>query len=144
MKAYAGTLTRNDREAEDLVQMAALRAVRFYSKFDGRNFPGWFSVLMRRVFLSKRMSARRSFLRDQESIAFAPIVSTSSGEDAVVGAEIARAVSMLPDKHRKILCGVLIEQREYHEVAEQLQVPIGTVMSALHRARRRLQASLAA
>jgi len=68
----------------------------------------------------------------------------TTGEDAVLGAEISQAIADLPHKQRQIFCRAIVDQLKYHEVAEEMEIPIGTVMTNIFRARRKLQERFAA
>ena len=140
-------LTRNDADAEDVVQEAALRAWRFFESFRGENARAWFLTIVRRTgmtWLSRRGAARntdefdetvhtdREDAPDPERLAI-----ERAGVDRIRG-----ALESLPAPLREVV--VLREQDglSYKEIAAIAGIPIGTVMSRLARARSRLLAAL--
>lgn len=155
---FAVRLARDDGEAEDLVQEAALRACRFFDQFEpGTNFRAWFFKILANCYYSGiRQDGRRG---TRVSIEDAPplhlyVRSTelglSDGESDPASAflerletdEIARALNELPEDYRTVATLYFVEDFKYAEIAEVLGIPIGTVRSRLHRGRRLLQARL--
>lgn len=143
-------LTRHDDDAEDVVQTACLRALRFFDGFQGGNPRGWLLTIVRNTFYSSL--AQR---RDQElSTPFDEEVHTS--EQAGVGdpevellrhadaALLRQGFAALPLPFREVMVLREIEGLPYKEIAAVAGIPIGTVMSRLARARRLLQTFLIA
>lgn len=152
------SLTRNRKDAEDLVQETYLRAYRFFDSYEpGTHIKAWLFRILRNTFINRYRAARvrpnevdfttveqtyeraidEQFLRDHRAV---------SPEDAVMNGvldeEVETAISGLPDEYRSVVILALIENLAYKEIASALSIPLGTVMSRLHRGRRLLQAQL--
>ena len=141
LRRYARVLTRDGRDAEDLVQEALLRGVdRLRAQRDIINMKSWLFTILHNVFVSRLRKARvRGFeasLDEEEAIqpAAAP-----SQEDAVRWRDLLRSFDTLPDDQRQVLLLVAVEGLAYAEVASVLDIPIGTVMSRLSRGREKLR-----
>jgi RNA polymerase sigma-70 factor (ECF subfamily) len=136
-------LTRSDADAQDVVQEASLRAWRFFRGFRGENPRAWFLTIIRRTamtWLARGRAERDADLFDEE------IHTGDAGAPdperlalGAIGAErVRRALEALPAALREVV--VLREQEglSYKEIAAVAEIPIGTVMSRLARARDRL------
>jgi RNA polymerase sigma-70 factor, ECF subfamily len=140
----ANSLTRNHAEAEDLVQDTLLRAYRAIDGFDGRFPRAWLLTILRNTHINRNRRRRPELLRDPD-VATDRMVSAASDERADAGidneidAEILRALASLDDPFRRVVELVDIDGLSYAEAAEVLDVPVGTVMSRLHRARSRIR-----
>lgn len=140
----ARTMTRNQAEAEDLVQDTLLRAYRAIGRFDGRYPRAWLLTILRNTHINRNRRRRPDLLRDPNAT-FEQLASTAGGdraessvEDALDG-EILAALSALSDDFRQVVELVDIDGLSYAEAAEVIGVPLGTVMSRLHRARSRIR-----
>ncbi|WP_239105455.1 RNA polymerase sigma factor [Streptomyces sp. 604F] len=145
----AMTLTAQPADAEDLVQDTLLRAYRAIDGFDGKHPRAWLLTIMRRAEIN-RHRRRRPHLLDDPDTDLDRLSSTGpsgSAEEIVVGEAfdevVDEALGALPDKHRQVVQLVDIDGLTYAEAAHLLDVPEGTVMSRLHRARNRIRARLA-
>ncbi|MFP3986563.1 sigma-70 family RNA polymerase sigma factor [Streptomyces sp. E11-3] len=146
----AMTLTPQPADAEDLVQETLLRAYRAVDRFDGRHPRAWLLTIMRRAEVNRHRRRRPHLLddpdRDLERLG--PTSTEGSPEAVVVGEAfdevVDEALAALPDKHRKVVQLVDIDGLSYAETARLLDIPEGTVMSRLHRARKRIRARLTA
>ena len=135
---YARWLCRAPADADDVVQEAVLRAFR---GFDGlRGDPkAWLLTIVRNCHATAaKQRQRRGFVplpeeHETEAIAM--------GEDE--GRNLARLLAALPEQHREVLVLREIEDMDYRQIAELTNVPIGTVMSRLARARASLKAQWA-
>jgi RNA polymerase sigma-70 factor (ECF subfamily) len=154
----AFTLTRNRKDAEDLVQETYLRAYRFFDSYaSGTHVRAWLFRILRNTFVNRYRSAR---LRPEE-VDFARIDSdyerlvddgllwgklALSPEElvmrGVLDAEVEEALAALPEEYRSVVLLALLEGLSYREIAAALSIPLGTVMSRLHRGRKVLQATL--
>ena len=139
LRRYARALTRNVELADDLVQDTLVRALRSEHLFHGGDLRSWLYTILTNL--------NRNRLR---SLARRPTVQTISDNDAsdMAGPEagerdIERALASLAEDQRAALLLVVLEGLTYREVAEVQGVPIGTVMSRLHRGRRILKKNLA-
>ncbi len=155
---YALSLTRNRADAEDLVQEAALQGLRGFGTFQpGAPFKPWFFRVLTNVHrMSWRARARRiltvSFgdtpdLFLYNAFGAAGLPTTGDGPaDKLIGRlsqdAVRSALRRLPEEYRAVAALYFAEDRSYHEIAEVLGVPIGTVRSRLHRARKLLQKEL--
>jgi len=140
----AHSLTRNHAEAEDLVQDTLLRAYRGIAGFDGRHPRAWLLTILRNTHINRNRRRRPEMLRDPDSANDRLAASASDDRaDAFVDddldVEIVRALDALDDPFRRVVELVDIDGLSYAEAAEVLDVPVGTVMSRLHRARSRIR-----
>jgi RNA polymerase sigma-70 factor, ECF subfamily len=139
-------LTRNEHDAEDVVQDASLRALRYFGTFTGGDGRAWFLRIVRNTCYSKRggHAPVESDPFDEKHHTVEQVLPDPETQllrtDGV--ARIERAIALLPARAREVLVLREIEGFSYQELAETLDVPNGTVMSTLFRARRALRASL--
>jgi RNA polymerase sigma-70 factor (ECF subfamily) len=140
----AKRLMRNPSAAEDLVQETYLRALRSYESFDLKEFGirPWLLRIMHNLHLSrfKREKRQPATLQDGQLEAASKGVGQPLPRDNFEGMDqqLVRAVEQLPEEYQTALLLWAIEEMSYKEIAVALEVPIGTVMSRLHRARARL------
>jgi RNA polymerase sigma-70 factor (ECF subfamily) len=141
-------LTRNEHDAEDVVQDAFLRAFRFFGGFRGGNSRSWLLSIVRNAgytWLQKNRKHELETISDEE---------THEVEDAASNPEtlvlksahqqmVQQALEELPVEFREITVLRELEGMSYKEIAEVANVPVGTVMSRLARARKQLHTSLA-
>ncbi len=142
------SLTRNAADAEDLVQDTLLRAYRALDRFDGRYPRAWLLTILRNAQINRVRRRRPELLRDPDA-AMERLADTETGrsvEEIVVDvgfdAEVERAFADLPGKFRDAVELVDIAGRSYQEAANELGVPLGTIMSRLHRGRKRIKSQL--
>ena len=151
-------MTRNPSDAEDLVQETYLKAYRAYHTFEeGTNLKAWLYRILTNTYINKyRKEARRPSEVDLGSVEdlylYRRIGSEESAEaarttedrvlDGLVESDIKKAVEDLPENFRLPVLLADLEGFSYKEIAEILDVPIGTVMSRLHRGRKAMQKSL--
>ena len=148
-------MTRNTADAEDLVQDAYLRAYRGFATFsDGTNLRAWLFRILTNTYINRyRAKQRRPIetdLADVEDLYLYRRVNTlgaaASAEDTLFDLftddEVKRALEDLPDTFRLPVLLADVEQFSYKEIAEMLDIPIGTVMSRLHRGRKAMQKAL--
>ncbi|MGE0815506.1 MAG: sigma-70 family RNA polymerase sigma factor [Vicinamibacterales bacterium] len=136
----------NEHDAEDIVQDASLRALKYFRTFSGRNARAWFLRIIRTTCWSRHRShaGRPSDEFDEDlhsgpQPAMDPEVLLLQADSA---AAIEQALTTLPDRFRELLVLRELEGLSYQELADVLAVPIGTVMSGLSRARRALRRAL--
>jgi RNA polymerase sigma-70 factor, ECF subfamily len=150
--------TRNQADAEDLVQEAALLAYRAFDSFEsGTNFRAWFLKILTNCYYSKRRREKRrpvtSDLDDTPDL----YIYARSGEagfptqgpdpaaallDKLGTERIVKAINLLPEEYRVVSALYFVEDLSYEEIAGVLECPVGTVRSRLHRGRKMLQKSL--
>jgi RNA polymerase sigma-70 factor (ECF subfamily) len=142
-------LTRDDHEAEDIVQDACLRALKYFRSFRGGSGRAWLLQIVRHTFYTRRRRARRTEALltdfDEETHVTEPGDTDPERrlhrEDA--GQVLRDALAELPAAAREIIVLRELEGLSYKEIARVTGVPVGTVMSRLARARERLQIALA-
>lgn len=145
----ARSITRNPTDAEDLVQDTMLRAYRAVDRFDGRHPRAWLLTIMRNAQVNRVRRKRPELLRDPDTT-METLADKSGGgggpEELVVESEfdaaVQQAFDQLTDKFRDVVDLVDIQGLSYQETADLLGVPVGTVMSRLHRARGRIRKHL--
>jgi RNA polymerase sigma-70 factor (ECF subfamily) len=132
-------LTRNEHDAEDAVQEASLRALRYLPTFSGSNARGWFLRIVRNTCYGSlgRRPQQHTDVFDEERHSGGELTTTPEtlmlqAADALL---IERAMKDLPDRFRELLVLRELEGLSYQELADVLGIPIGTVMSGLSRAR---------
>ena len=146
----ATALTGNRVDAEDLVQETVIRAWRAVDRFDGRHPRAWLLTILRNTHRNMHRRQRPDTLAEPADAAGArPAFGTHTHPgpeqlhtDAVLSDDLERAVLDLPEAFRTVLLLVDVNQLTYAEAATTLGVPVGTVMSRLSRARRRVRAHL--
>lgn len=147
----ARRLTRDAVDAEDLVQDTVIRAYRAFDRFDGRHPRAWLLTILRNTHRNQ-LRKRRPDLMDDEVAGRLPAHGDGGRIDGVVDAAlhddldplVRTALAGLSAKHRAVIALVDIDGLTYKETAEMLDVPAGTVMSRLHRARAKVRAHLEA
>lgn len=144
---FARWLTSNDAEAEDVVQDACVRALRYFSSLRDDDARAWFFTIVRNTWYSR--VGRRSGRRETGSLDDAgvePLDDDPNPETQLLRqhaiARVRGAIERLPVDFREVLVLREIEGLSYKEIAAIVRVPIGTVMSRLARARERLQSEL--
>lgn len=151
-------LTRNQADAEDLVQDAALLAHRGFASFEpGSNFRAWFLKILVNCYYSRRRREKsRPVTSDLDDIPDLYLYARSGqagfptqGPDPAaqlldkLGTErIAGAINRLPEEYRIVSTLYFMEDLSYEEIARVLECPVGTVRSRLHRGRKMLQKAL--
>lgn len=135
LRRFALGLTRDAHAADDLVQSCMERALlKWHSRSIGGNLYSWLCSILYRLFIDgKRHSARINRWLDclHEEPELAP-----SAEDTLQARTSLAALEQLPPDQRAVLLLVSIEGMSYQDIAATLDVPIGTVMSRLSRARK--------
>jgi RNA polymerase sigma-70 factor, ECF subfamily len=142
--------TRNAADAEDLVQDTLLRAYRAIGGFDGSHPRAWLLTILRNAQVNRVRRRRPSLLRNPDAGQ-----RLEEGRDAIPSAEaivvgqafdatVEEALGRLPARFRHVVELVDIDGLSYQDAADALGVPVGTVMSRLHRARHRIRTRLTA
>ena len=151
-------MTRNAADAEDLVQETYLRAYRGFGSFEeGTNLRAWLYRILTNAFINRyRAKQRRPDERNLEDVedlflyrrlgALEQAMASRSAEDELMDwftdDEVKDALEALPEQFRIAVYLADVEGFSYKEIAEILDIPIGTVMSRLHRGRKALQKRL--
>lgn len=140
----ARRLTRNDHEAEDLVQETYLKAYRAFADLEVREYGlrPWLLKILNNTFLNRRARERKQAATDQQALVDlqaddARVIPPELDYDALDD-EVKRALDEVAPEFRQVLLLWATMEFRYQEIADILEVPIGTVMSRLHRARQQL------
>ncbi len=141
-------LAGNDHDAQDVAQEASLRAFKFFGSFRGENPRAWLLTIVRNTFynwLKKNRPQEIAGELDDEALMVEDVsVNAEAVNLRVADAQtVQRAIAELPVEFREIVVLREMEGFSYKEIADLSDVPIGTVMSRLARARKQLQKQLA-
>jgi len=154
--AAALRMTRNPTDAEDVVQETFLKAYRAYDSFEaGTNLKAWLYRILTNTYINKYRKAQRRpnevELGELQDLYLYKRLGEQSGAsvsaenealDMFVDSDIIEAIDSLPENFRLPVIYADVEGFSYKEIAEILDIPIGTVMSRLHRGRKGLQKEL--
>ena len=151
-------MTRNRADAEDLVQETYLKAYRSYASFtEGTNLRAWLYRILTNTYINSYRAAQRrpevADVEDVEDLYLYKRLAGSGGSDPGRSAEdealerftdedVKAALEALPETFRMAVLLADVEGFSYKEISEITDVPIGTVMSRIHRGRRALQKAL--
>ncbi len=141
LRGYARALTRDAIAADDLVQEALLRAYERASTYrPDRSLRSWLLSILHNLFIDqKRREGSEQRRNARLSLLSEGLVSDGGQEQAVFLREISIRFEALPEEHRAVISLISVQGLSYHEAATTLGVPVGTVMSRLHRARAALR-----
>ena len=132
-------LTRSPQDAEDLVQETCLRAYRAFDQYiPGTNIRGWLFTIL----YSAHADGRRRASRRPATVSLLAEPASRTRETSFASEDLERALLALPDGYRSAVLLRDIEGFSYQDIARRLQIPIGTVMSRLHRGRALLRSVL--
>lgn len=141
----AWSLTRSEADAQDLVQDTMVRALRAIDRFDGRYPRAWLLTIMRNANIN-RVTKKRPDLLDDPDATFERSTRHADVDDPeslvvepVFEAEVDDAFNALPEAFHQVIELVDLNGLSYQEAADVLDIPIGTVMSRLHRGRKRIR-----
>jgi RNA polymerase sigma-70 factor, ECF subfamily len=148
-------LTRNPQDAEDLVQEAYLRAFRGFGSFqEGTNLRAWMYRILTNTFINSYRKRQRQpvtvsdddiedwYLYDKLGESGVEASAESEVLEKIPDEDVQKALEDLPENFRMAVILADVEGFSYKEIAEILDIPIGTVMSRLHRGRKALQKAL--
>ena len=148
-------MTRNAADAEDLVQETYLRAYRGFAGFrEGTNLRAWMYRILTNTFINSYRKKQREpvtvadddipdwYLYDRLGASGAEPSAEAEVLEKIPDQEVQRALEDLPEGFRMAVLLADVEGFSYKEIAEIMDVPIGTVMSRLHRGRKALQKAL--
>ena len=149
-------MTRNPADAEDVVQETYLKAYRAYGTFqEGTNLKAWLYRILTNTYINKYRKAQRRpsevELGELQDLYLFKRLGEPSGAsmsaeetvlDSIVDVDVKQALESLPEHFRMPVLLADVEGFSYKEIAEILDIPIGTVMSRLHRGRKALQKKL--
>lgn len=148
-------MTKNEKDAEDLVQEAFVKAYRFWDKFElGSNCRAWLFKIMTNIFINDYRSKSRSPMSVNlddvdDSFLYGQLATVESDENPeqdlfnkIFDDDVKKAIENLPDDFRLVVVLSFIEGFSYQEIAEIADLQLGTVKSRLHRGRKLLQKEL--
>lgn len=140
-------LLRNDHDAEDVVQDAYLRAIRHFGGYRGGNTRAWLLTIVRHTcysWLQRHKADTRTTEFDETVHGDAQPTEDPEAEmlRGALGEALNQAIDALPVEFREVVILRDVQELSYAEIAEVVGIPVGTVMSRLSRARRRLQRAL--
>jgi RNA polymerase sigma-70 factor (ECF subfamily) len=149
-------MTRNQNDAEDLVQETMLKAYRFFDRFErGSNIKAWLFKIMTNIFINNyRQKARKptgvSYEDIDDNFLYHQLENsrgiTADPEEMLfsklMDSDVRSAIGDLPEDFRMVVVLAFLEGFSYEEIAEIADIQLGTVKSRLHRARKLLQKSL--
>lgn len=147
MYNYALYLTGDREEANDLLQETFLKAFRFIEKFEsGTNAKAWLYRIMRNTYINEYRRVKRTpdlVEYDEQISAYQMLpredeqrfIGSQKAFEDIFDDDIATAIAELPEKFKSVIVLRDVQELPYEEVAEALEIPIGTVRSRLHRAR---------
>lgn len=148
----ARRLTGDGYEAEDLVQDAVVRAYRAVGRFDGRHPRAWLLTILRNTHRNRLRKQRPELAHDADALFGALPAGGADGRggaaevvlEQIPDPRLLTGLRRLTTAHRSVVMLVDVDGLSYREAAQVLEVPLGTVMSRLHRARRALRDHLEA
>lgn len=145
---FAHWLTQNRDEAEDLVQETYAKALKAFTAFaPGTNFRAWMYRILRNTFLTSRTGMRGAAMlpiADEHDEWLLPANAAQDDPESLLLARADRemvrtALEQLPPRFREVILLCDMEEMSYQEIAATLEIPLGTVMSRLSRARASLR-----
>lgn len=145
--SFAYQLTTNREQAQDLLQDTTLKALDNEDKYvDNVNFKGWIFTIMRNIFINNyRQTVRKATVIDQTEDLFHLNICQDSDLDTPDGSyavkEISKALNSFPDEYR-IPFNMFVAGYKYNEIAEKMNLPLGTVKSRIFFARKNLRKQL--
>lgn len=142
------SMSRSGAEAEDLAQDTLVKAFRAIDRFDGRHPRAWLARIARNTAINRDQRNREYLTLEEgvleqeqpDEVGDRPETMVVEG---MVDEALKRALDRLPPAFRVVVQLVDVEDLSYQEAADALEIPVGTVMSRLHRARNRLREALA-
>src|SRR5258706_3509797 len=147
LKPFANTFTADKEDAKDLLQETMYRALANQDKYNsGTNVKAWLYTIMRNIFINNyRRKAKRNTIFDSTPNEFLlnynQVTSANAAESNLKMKDIQAAVHKLPQIFRNPFM-LYFEGYKYHEIAEMLQEPLGTIKSRIHFARKLLKEQL--
>jgi len=142
LRRLARSLSRNQQDADDLVQVAVERALRNSGQFrPGASVAAWMFGIMKYAWIDvRRGRQRRGEVPLPDDSGEHPVVSADDANASLMA--VSEAMGRLPEEQRLAVALVLVEGLSYKEAAEVLEIPIGTLTSRLARGRAALAAEL--
>lgn len=141
LRRYAVSLTRNEADAEDLVQDALVKAYQARGRYKpSQKLQGWLMAILHNTFIDRFRARKAEDRRDRHAAEFYEEAQAPAQEESLRLKQLREAFMLLPDGQRQAMHLVAIEGLSYEEASAVLGVPAGTVMSRIARAREALRA----
>ena len=138
-------LTKKESDAEDLVQETFFQALKSFHRYEaGTNCKAWLMMIMHNLNLKRHRKIRTMALVDDgeetiaETVPFEPSIPEVLTEEGIIS-----AMDKIPDQYRQVVILADVEEYSYKEISVIVGVPVGTVMSRIHRGRKLLRIELA-
>jgi len=141
---FAIKYTKDADDANDLIQDTMMKAFKYYAQFEpGSNLKAWLFTIMKNTFINnyRRKVKTNSFIHQNEEISSAELSYSANknlAEGSFIMKDIQKALKTLPDCYAQPFVRYF-EGYKYHEIAEELDMPIGTVKTRIHIARKLLK-----
>ncbi len=143
LRRFAVSLTRSFPDADDLLQDACTTALQSWDKYDpAQPLDRWMFRIIRNLWISEIRKRKVREGQGQVPAEEATELQTADADDTLNAKQVQAKVSALPDDLAQPLMLVCAEGYSYREVSELLDIPVGTVMSRIHRARKLLVSAL--
>lgn len=136
LRRYARSLTRSDAESDDLMQDCVEKMLTRRRQWRGDNLRGWGLTIMTNLYRNMLRSSAYRTTVDIDGVEEIPAIQPHN--DPLERKNLHAALNDLTPENRAVLMLVVVEGYSYREVAEMLDIPVGTVMSRLSRARQRM------
>jgi RNA polymerase sigma factor (sigma-70 family) len=140
LRAFAYRFTKNANDADDLYQDTILKAVRYFHKFnEGTNFKAWLFTIMRNTFINdyRRNTSRNKVVLVRETLEYSDLMgncSKNSAEGNFIIRDVNKILNSIPELYAVPFIKYF-EGYKYCEIAQALDIPIGTVKTRIHSAR---------
>ncbi|GAO45192.1 RNA polymerase sigma factor [Flavihumibacter petaseus] len=147
LRPFAITLTRDNEAAQDLFQETMYRAIANREKYNvGTNIKAWLYTIMRNIFINNyRRKAKQNTIFDRSSndflLNYNQVTTANAAEGTLKLKEIQEAIHKLPEIFRNPFL-LYFDGYKYHEIADMLKEPLGTIKSRIHFARKLLKAQI--
>ena len=144
LRRHAIRYTKNEDDADDLVQDTMIKAIRFYKNFEeGTNIKGWLFVIMRNTFINdyRKNTRKNALITQTDEISSQDLAVSASANKAtgtfIIG-DIQKALASIPEIYSTPFIRYF-EGHKYQEIADEFNMPIGTVKTRIHIAREMLK-----
>ncbi|HEX4158836.1 MAG TPA: sigma-70 family RNA polymerase sigma factor [Rhizomicrobium sp.] len=143
LRRYARALTGNTALADDLVQDCIERALRQWEGLrDLQRLASWLRSILHNLYIDELRRSRSRGHEEEVTEMADDLALSTPAQDGTTAIDFVRAMGRLSVEHRQVLLLVGLENKNYRDVADELGIPIGTVMSRLARGRERLRNAL--
>ncbi|MCX2574776.1 RNA polymerase sigma factor [Pedobacter sandarakinus] len=140
LRQFAMRYTNDNEDANDLIQDTMMKAIKYYAQFEpGSNLKAWLFTILKNTFINnyrKKTKANALITQNDEisSVDLSYSASRNEAEGTFIMKDIRKAIDTLPESYAKPFIS-FFEGYKYHEIAEELNIPIGTVKTRIHVAR---------